>query len=387
MIQSQLIDYIIAQKKAGVSRETIASALVGVGWQVADVEYTLKKAEGDASRPAGQPVAQASAMSSFSPKNDPARPVMENKPAASPSPAFLNPKPMSAAPMSSAAPAGSMKPSGTGSFPSMDVIGGITGPKTAASQPIRVADFVGTTSSAGSPTTTVGSSKFNPSMVSRPVSVSGGGAVAAGSGKKVVMIAEIVIIVALVGLSVFLYMQNAGLNAKISTLTTSPSGGSPQTSDLQNQIQTLTASQGTLQGQVNDLTTANNDLKAQLSFFAAPSGTSAATSGTVTGLLAAPGGVKGLYSVRTQYDAVVFVKNTSDPKVAAALKPLVNSSITLEGSYLPGSDSLTVLSVNGNLVNAPATASTTPAVVSTTTVTTVTTVTTSSTTVTTSTTP
>jgi cell division protein FtsL len=283
----------------------------------------------------------------------------------------------------------------------MDIIGGVTSPKTAVSQPIRVADFVGATQS--SPAVSVVTSKFASSALSRPAAASKGG-VAVASGKKVAMIVEIVVILLLAGLSVFLYTQNASLSAKIANLTVSTGGAPAPASDLQGQLQTLTASQATLQGQVNDLTAVNNDLKAQLSFFAAPSGTPAvAASGTVAGMLAVSGVAKPTYSVRTQYDAVVFVKNSGDAKVAAALKPLVGSSVTLTGSYVPGSDTFTVVSVNGNPVNPPAvvattTASTTAAtsattsnasttMMSTTTITTVKTVTTSSTTVTTSTTP
>ena len=56
MIQDQLVDYIATQKKAGVARDAIAAALVGVGWQAADVEDTLKKVEGGAAPMAAQPI-------------------------------------------------------------------------------------------------------------------------------------------------------------------------------------------------------------------------------------------------------------------------------------------------------------------------------------------
>ena len=48
MIQPSLVDYITSQIKAGVSHDAIKAALVGVGWQVADVEDSLVKAEADA---------------------------------------------------------------------------------------------------------------------------------------------------------------------------------------------------------------------------------------------------------------------------------------------------------------------------------------------------
>ena len=63
MIQDQLVEYISSQMKLGVSRDAIKSALAGVGWQVADIEDSLKKVEGAAVQPITmaaqpQPIAQ-----------------------------------------------------------------------------------------------------------------------------------------------------------------------------------------------------------------------------------------------------------------------------------------------------------------------------------------
>ena len=207
-----------------------------------------------------------------------------------------------------------------------------------------------------------------PAISSASCPAAPGGVVAVASGKKMAMIVEIVVIVILGGLSIFLYMQNAGLNAKISSLGASAgasaaSGASTQVADLQNQVQALTTSQATLQSQMGGLTAANGDLQTELSFFATPSGTSAAaiSSGTITGALAITGGAKKIYSVRTQYGAVIFVKNSSDAKTAAILEPLVGSSVALAGTYVSGSDSLAVVSVNGSPVNPPMVATSTAA--------------------------
>ena len=51
MVQNQLIEYISTQVKLGISRENVRSALVGVGWAVADVEDTFKKMD-EANKPA-----------------------------------------------------------------------------------------------------------------------------------------------------------------------------------------------------------------------------------------------------------------------------------------------------------------------------------------------
>jgi len=249
MIQSSLIDYVVAQKKAGVSREVIASALVGVGWQATDVEDTLKKVESDAAQATGWPSAGqtvsrpaqvsplpssvASVAASAIPKIDSTKPVMETKPLSGGSP------------VSSPMPSGAAKSSGIGSFSPMDIIGGVTSPKTAVSQPIRVADFVGATQS--SPAVSVCHLKVR--LVD--TFASGGGFQrrrGGGIGKKVAMIVEIVVILLLAGLSVFLYTQNASLSAKIANLTVSTGGAPAPASDLQGQLQTLTASQATLQG-------------------------------------------------------------------------------------------------------------------------------------------
>ena len=57
MVQDQLVEYISSQLKLGVARDTVKSALVGVGWAQLDVEDTLKKVEGGAAPLSGQPVA------------------------------------------------------------------------------------------------------------------------------------------------------------------------------------------------------------------------------------------------------------------------------------------------------------------------------------------
>ena len=45
MVQEQIVDYINAQIKAGVSRDAIKTTLTGAGWVAADVEDTMKKLE------------------------------------------------------------------------------------------------------------------------------------------------------------------------------------------------------------------------------------------------------------------------------------------------------------------------------------------------------
>jgi hypothetical protein len=61
MIQNQLVDYISSQLKLGVSRDSVKTALVGVGWAAQDVEDTFKKVEQPAT--SVQQPAQQSAVS------------------------------------------------------------------------------------------------------------------------------------------------------------------------------------------------------------------------------------------------------------------------------------------------------------------------------------
>jgi hypothetical protein len=178
------------------------------------------------------------------------------------------------------------------------------------------------------------------------------------TGERVSMVAEAVGLVALAALSVYFYTQNSALTAKVNALSAAGSGATAAASDLTAltaQVQTLTASNAGLTTQVSNLTSVVGDLKTQLSFFATPqligTSTPATLTGTVSGVISTSTGAKGLFSVRAPNDIVIFVKNSSDPKVVAILKPLVGSTAVLTGPYVIGSDAITVTNVNGNLVN------------------------------------
>lgn len=344
MVQNQLVEYVTAQMKLGVSREAIKSALVGVGWQAADVEDSLKKAESDIKPIGSSPVAAVS----------PAPVTMGQS-------ATAQARPIQAiSPMATAGPSASRTP-----FSPMDIVGSgarterlsevakpvaaapVSQSKAPASQPIKVSDFMGST---------VPSTGAMAGKLDKMAGTAFKGSMPKGvghTGERISMVAEGVGLIALAALTIYLYTQNSTLSAKVNSVSTASVGASSQLTDLQSQLQTLTTDKGTLQGQVSDLTTKNTDLAMQLSFFAAPIGTSTAASGTIVGTVAAPVGAKGAYSVRTQYNAVILVKNSSDAKVAAILKPLVGTSATLAGSYILGSDAFTVETVNGNPVNPP----------------------------------
>jgi hypothetical protein len=310
MIQNQLVEYISSQIKAGVPRAAVKSALIGVGWAEADVEDTLKKVEG------------------------------ASGPAAAATPASVSPRPVSSVsfPASSASSAGGA--SGMG--------GAATAPKT-----IRMSDLVSASSAApslsmggaakgGTATSATKSQPANPTKF-----VKTGGGAGSGRGMKIV---GIVLIVVFAGLAGYLYFENSGLSAQVASLNGQSSGISAQITTLNAQVQALDASDTALTAQVASLMQENADLTTNLSFVAAPplsSGTPAAETISISGMLTAG---KSVYALTTPYGVVAYVKNAADAKVIAALKPLANgtSTVILTGDHVPGSQYLTVTTVNGS---------------------------------------
>jgi hypothetical protein len=369
MVQNQLVDYISAQMKSGIGRDAIKSALTGVGWQAADIEDSLQKAESNA-KPAASPVAAASPVVS---------PIAQVKPLSAAPASTVNSAPASrsfspmdivgsgprterlgsVSPIASVASVAPAKPAGSAAAAATPVggpavIGTAKSPFTG--QPIKISDLMG-----GAPATGANmAGKFEKMVGSADAPKHSG-----HMGEHASMIAEGIGLIALAALTIYFYTQNLALSAKVGAVNATGSNASAQLSALQSQVQALTDSNGTLQGQANGLTAQTADLETQLSFFVAGTATSTA-SGTLSGTIAAPMGAKGLYGLRTQYGAVIYVKNSSDPKAAALLKPLVGTSATLAGSYLAGSDLFTVDTVNSQPVNPPAVASTTSAAATTT---------------------
>jgi hypothetical protein len=409
MVQSQLVDYIGAQFKAGVSRETVRAALIGVGWQMADIDETLQKVEAD-TRPGTKPaVSFPSVLPLTSPVSMPASApatrvvgTLPNQPMAVGSPKEVSTEPLArvsfgAKPLGSPAVSGTVFPnaakpaSGTGSFSPMDVMGGVTaGAKLGASglnQPVRpsVGASVNNPFGVSKGTSkvdafTAGARFNNPGPTGTLTAVAAGQTKVSHTGERVSMVAEAVGLVALAALSVYFFTQNSALTAKVSALNAAGGGATAATSDLTTQVQTLTKTNGDLTTQVGALTAQTADLKTQLGFFALPqlgvSSTPIVVTGSVSGILSTSTSVKGFYSIRTPYDVIIFVKNGNDPKVIALLKPLIGATATLEGSYVLGSEAISVTSVNGGLVNPLIVVSTSTSATTTTTTATVTTVTT-----------
>jgi len=253
-----------------------------------------------------------------------------------------------------------------------------------ASEPqmIRVSDLVSgasvapvTTVSSKSTTSTMSSpkndtSKFagkisgNTFEAASPVVMSG----TSGGGKKGIIFGAIggILILGLAGLAWYFYSGNAGLADQVTTLTNDSAAVKSQLATLKSQ---LDASSTGFSAQVTALTNANADLALNLSFFAIPVGVSSTTAATalpvtISGSLS--GGGKAPYAITTPRGAKIFVLNSADAKISAQLKPIVGHTVQVTGTYVAGSDELTINTVTDETPTPPAAATSTPSAASTT---------------------
>ena len=186
-----------------------------------------------------------------------------------------------------------------------------------------------------------------------------------GQKKKVIGLVDIlalVLIVIIGAFAAYLFIQNNGLNSELQAAQTgTQNAGTAQSAATQAELQALDASDTALVAQVVSLGASAQALATNLSFLVVPAGSSAtSTPVSVSGTLAAGLG-KNTYSIATPYGVKVSVKNSSDNYVAAALQPLLGSSVQVSGTYIPGTPNITVTSVNGSPVSPPpAMATTTP---------------------------
>lgn len=302
MVQEQLVDYISSQMKLGVSRDAIKSALVSAGWVAGDVEDTLKKAEG-------------------------------GMPAASAMPSMATAKPVQSASSVSAGTAGATK--------------------SPDPQMIKVSDLVSSPFS-GSPAKPVSASSSNDSST---MATKFGGTIKGNSfeaspskekGKGMLIMGIIggIIILGLAGLSWYFYSGNAALASQIASLNSQSASVSSQLTSLQSQFN---ASSSNLTAQIGTLTAANADLALNLSFYAVPIGTPTSTADTPISVTLAgslSGGGKAPYAITTPLGTKVFVVNSTDATIDPELKPLIGQTIQVAGTYVEGSDEMTVTSIS-----------------------------------------
>ena len=296
MVQEQLVDYVSSQMKLGVSRDAIKSALVTAGWVAGDVEDTLKKVEGN------KPVVSAGTSS----------------PAKSPEPQMIRVSDLvSSSPSSSSATISSVKPM------VKDV------PKETAK--IDTSKFGGK----------ISGNTFEAS----PAKSVGGGSAPKGKMMLIVEIVGGVLILALAGLAWYFYSGNAALASQVQSLNSQSGSVTQQLTVLKAQMD---ASSTNFEAQLGSLTATNADLALNLSFYVVPQGTSPTSSPiTVRGVLS--GGGKAPYALTTtSLGGKIYVTNSSNASTSGMLKPLVGQTIQLSGTYVPGSDEITVASVTSS---------------------------------------
>ncbi len=357
MVQDQLVEYITTQIKAGVSGDAIKAALLGAGWQAADVEDSMKHVQGSA---AGASVAGISATAKPSSTSGPSTSFPASfKPAASSSP--------SSSPASAGGPqvirvsdlvSSSEKPSSfstsTTNGAKADAVMSKIDASAKAAGTSSVKNFPSSSVSAGSVTGSAASSFSSAS----PVKAKKSYALATES----VLGALMVIFAAF---AVFLFLQNQGLSSRIAALNGQSSGVSSQISNIQ---QELAASTTAFQAQIASATVRNSMLALELSFYAVPPSMTPATTTFTTALEGAvSGGGRYDYAITTADGAKVYVTNSKDARVIALMKPLVGATSTMAkfaGNYVPGNDTITITAVNGASVAPPPAASTSTATTS-----------------------
>jgi len=340
MVQESIVEYINSQMKLGVSRDAIKTTLTGAGWQAADVEDTLKKVE-MAKTAAAQPTIVAKpAMSAMgSPASSAPQTIKVSdlvSSSASPAPMTMASKPVASSPASAS---------------------------TATSSSASRSPLTGPAAAASAATATKSSNTFQAQTFSA----------AKRHGSRGALITEIVlavIIVAVGAFAGFLYMQNGSLTKQLSALSGTSSGVNSQLSALQAQV---AASTTALTAQVATFTAETQELQTELSFYAVPSGATPGASITTSFSGIVSGGGKASYVITAMYGGKIYVANSKAASVIAALNPLIAkasassttstaatsttstsatssapaASAQFAGTYVPGSDSITLTSVNG----------------------------------------
>ena len=165
---------------------------------------------------------------------------------------------------------------------------------------------------------------------------------------KLAALIFIAVSVSLAASSVFFYMANTDLVSQVATLLEDKGELGTKVSQLTQEIDDLKGQLSTFE---TENQTENQDVISQLEIFVTPLPLSTSTdqvSVTVKGTLG--GGDKSLYWLTTNRTIVVYVKNSKDKAVDAALKPLLGSTVEISGVHLAGSRDITVTSVNGQPV-------------------------------------
>lgn len=151
-----------------------------------------------------------------------------------------------------------------------------------------------------------------------------------------------VAVVAMIGVSVYFYMQSGSVSGQVDLLTASNAALTSQIADLKSN----TAPSDELAAAKADALEANTEL----GLFAVPlvaTGTPAAVRFDLKGTL---GTAKSLYTLTTAKGIILSIKNSKDAKVDVALKPLVGTAVGLSGTHIPGTFDLVVENLNGSAI-------------------------------------
>jgi hypothetical protein len=307
----QLKDYIDQQSKLGVSKDAVKAALLGAGWPANDIAEAM--GEGSSPMPVSMPIQPRTP--------DIIKPVEMAKPVGVSTAVAVAPSSVASKP-----------------FVASDIFQPRTG------EPVFQAR-----SAADQKNTSSGVSTSFPAQKKR-------------SWITRFIIPESIGLVALLFMigTVFFYMQTGDLQAQ---LAAAKRGGSSSDAAMT----ALTAQKNDLTNQITGLNATIADLTNQLSIYAMPANASKTEEIAidVKGMLS--GGGKVSYTITTNKDIVVSVKNSTDPKVDATLKPLLGTQVELSGTHLVHSDMMTVVTVNGAQLQSPAPAATSTPVAATTT--------------------
>jgi hypothetical protein len=156
-----------------------------------------------------------------------------------------------------------------------------------------------------------------------------------------------VLFLAAAGFAGFLYMQNNNLSGQISSLQSQSTGVSSQVATMQAQ---LTASTTQYAAEISSLGGENQELQTELGFYAMPPNSIANATATATISGTVSGGGKALYVITATYGAKIYVSNSKDASLITVLDPLIGTTASFTGNYIPGSDSITLTAVNGTAV-------------------------------------
>ncbi len=303
-VNQQLKDYISQQLKLGVSKDVVKSTLLGAGWSESDVSEAMASVESPA---VSQSVSPAAAGET--------KPVEQAQPVTNPSETVGTVKSLEVKPEIKTPAAGSEKIP-PASFVTSDIFRAKDEPLF---QPKETAQ--------------------KPSLADKPQIISVNEKAAKTAPRQFVLPLILgILLLASLAAAGFFYYQNSGSQDQINSL-------SQENSSLRNQLSAFSNDKSNLTSQISSLNDTINELKNELSIFAIVGTSTAELPVTVKGILST-GGRAG-YSLTTANNIVVYVKNSKDAKVEAALKPLVGSELAIGGTHSTGSSSITVTTING----------------------------------------